>query len=134
MRKSTFLQGGHNNQSNIYSETQNRVRKMIKRFLVIFLALLATHCHGEAISDELVEESGRYIIEGRVYPPEYSGDSNWQANTRVSINDEYQGFLKEDGTFIINGVPSGSYVVEVINSDYFYEPVSGHPERFLNTT
>lgn len=55
-----------------------------------------------------------------------SGDANWQANTGVTINDgEYRGFLKEDGTFIINGVPSGSYVVEIVNADYFYEPVSG---------
>lgn len=42
----------------------------------------------------------------------------------MTINDgEYRGFLKEDGTFIINGVPSGSYVVEIVNADYFYEPV-----------
>lgn len=54
----------------------------------------------------------------------FLGDANWQANTGVTINDgEYRGFLKEDGTFIINGVPSGSYVVEIVNADYFYEPV-----------
>lgn len=98
----------------------------LDKFLVLFLALLAVQCHSEAISDELVEESGRYIIEGKVYPPEFSGDSNWQANTRITINDgEFKGFLKEDGTFIINGVPSGSYVVEIVNADYFYEPVRG---------
>lgn len=48
----------------------------------------------------------------------------------MTINDgEYRGFLKEDGTFIINGVPSGSYVVEIVNADYFYEPVIIHPNR-----
>jgi len=30
---------------------------------------------------------------------------------------------REDGTFTINNVPSGSYVVEVANPDYAYEPV-----------
>lgn len=30
---------------------------------------------------------------------------------------------REDGTFTINSVPSGSYVVEVANPDYAYEPV-----------
>lgn len=99
------------------------------KFLVLFLGVLAVRCQADAISDEVVEESGRYIIEGKVYPPELSGDSNFQANTRVSINDgEYKGFLKEDGTFIVNGVPSGSYVVEIVNPDYFYEPVRGFPE------
>lgn len=89
------------------------------------MVLLAAHCNSEAITDEIVEGSGRYIIEGKVYPPEFSGEANWQANTRVSINnDEFKGFLKEDGTFIINGVPSGSFVVEILNSEYFYEPVS----------
>jgi hypothetical protein len=30
---------------------------------------------------------------------------------------------REDGTFTINNVPSGSYVIEVANPDYVYEPV-----------
>lgn len=30
---------------------------------------------------------------------------------------------REDGAFTINNVPSGSYVVEVANPDYAYEPV-----------
>lgn len=61
---------------------------------------------------------------------DFLGDANWQANTGVTINDgEYRGFLKEDGTFIINGVPSGSYVVEIVNADYFYEPVIIDPNR-----
>lgn len=32
-------------------------------------------------------------------------------------------FFREDGTFTINNVPSGSYVVEVANPNYAYEPV-----------
>lgn len=97
--------------------------------LILLLGVLAVGCQADAISDEVVEESGLYIIEGKVYPPELSGDSNWQSSTRISINDgEYKGFLKEDGTFIVNGVPSGSYVLEIVNPDYFYEPVREFPE------
>merc|ERR1711934_316757 len=28
-----------------------------------------------------------------------------------------------DGTFGVSGLPTGSYVVEVVNADYYYEPV-----------
>lgn len=72
------------------------------------------------------EESGRYTIEGKVYSPElYPADVNWQRDTSITINDgEFNGFLKEDGSFIISSVPSGSYVVDIVNPDYFYESVS----------
>lgn len=78
------------------------------------------------IIDEIDESTaGRYVIEGKVYPPElYSYEQNWQKDTAVTINDgEYNGFLKEDGSFVISNVPSGSYVVEIINPDYYYESV-----------
>lgn len=32
-------------------------------------------------------------------------------------------FFREDGTFVISNIPSGSYIVEVVNPNYFYEPV-----------
>lgn len=49
---------------------------------------------------------------------------NWQRDTTIVINGgEYQGFLKEDGSFLISSIPSGSYVVEIVNPDYVYEPV-----------
>uniref|UniRef100_A0A182J0X8 ER membrane protein complex subunit 7 beta-sandwich domain-containing protein n=1 Tax=Anopheles atroparvus TaxID=41427 RepID=A0A182J0X8_ANOAO len=81
------------------------------------------------LADNGVEEfddAVRYAIEGKVYPPELYGDADltWQLDTQISINGgEYKGFLREDGTFVISSVPSGSYVVEIINPDYFYEPV-----------
>ncbi|KAL5286905.1 EMC7 family protein [Megaselia abdita] len=68
---------------------------------------------------------GLYTIEGRVYPPEYMGTSdNWQLGTVVTINGgEFKGFLREDGSFVISSVPSGSYVVEINSHDFFYEPI-----------
>lgn len=101
---------------------------MPKRFLL--LPLLVAVClwsfvRAESAIDEF-DESGRYAIEGKVYPPELFGGSDltWQIDTQISINGgEYKGFLKDDGSFLISSVPSGSYVVEIINSDYYYESV-----------
>lgn len=81
------------------------------------------------VVEEYDGNSGLYTIEGKVYAPEIfsSVDTEWQRDTSITINDgEYCGFLKEEGTFVISGVPSGSYVVEISNPDYYYESVSGH--------
>lgn len=70
------------------------------------------------------EENAKYAIEGKVFSPEPFGLSNWQQDFSISVNGgEYKGFLRDDGTFIISSVPSGSYVVEILNPNYIYEPV-----------
>lgn len=95
------------------------------RFTQILSLLLSLH---SVLSiDSSVEDdsqtSGHYGIEGKVfllsdYPP------NWQANTRIHVNGgEYIGFLKKDGSFEVHNLPSGSYIVEVINPEYTFEPV-----------
>ncbi|XP_055618863.1 ER membrane protein complex subunit 7 homolog [Toxorhynchites rutilus septentrionalis] len=99
-------------------------RKLSLFPLLVALSLLGATCADTAVDE--FDESGRYTIEGKVYPPELFGGSDltWQIDTQISINGgEYKGFLKEDGTFIISAVPSGSYVVEIINPDYYYESV-----------
>ncbi|KAH8261531.1 hypothetical protein KR044_010633 [Drosophila immigrans] len=87
--------------------------------------------------EELVDEvSGHYTIEGKVYSPELPPGAGqglavqlpqgnkWQMDLSISINNgEYKGFVREDGQFIISGVPSGSYVLDVHHPDIFYEPV-----------
>lgn len=66
-----------------------------------------------------------YTIEGKVYPPDLGSSENWQLGTVVTVNGgEFKGFLREDGSFVISSVPSGSYIVEINDNDYFYEPVS----------
>lgn len=79
-------------------------------------------------TDEVASTAGRFAIEGKVYSPELLNfNSNWQKDTAVSINDgEFVGFLKQDGSFVISNVPSGSYVVDIVNPEYWYESVSGH--------
>lgn len=91
---------------------------------VILLLIL---CIGSSIADTLLEEyedTTGYTIEGKVFPPEMSFNNQWPRNSVVVVNGgEFKGFLKEDGTFIISNVPSGSYVLEVLNPDFIYEPV-----------
>ena len=33
----------------------------------------------------------------------------------------YRGFLKEDGTFSVSSIPSGTYIVEVVSPNYQFE-------------
>ncbi|KAH8401682.1 hypothetical protein KR009_007368 [Drosophila setifemur] len=115
---------------------------MCLKFMV-FAALIALGTSEVVIGqDELVDEvSGLYTIEGRVTPPDsilppgqgLGGGrgspvgkelSKWQTEVIVTINNgEFKGFVREDGQFIISGVPSGSYVLDVHHPDVFYEPV-----------
>ncbi|XP_063699846.1 ER membrane protein complex subunit 7 homolog [Culicoides brevitarsis] len=93
---------------------------------LVFFALLSGAV--SVLADTLLEEyedSTGYTIEGKVFPPDVTSMSNqWPKNSVVTINGgEFKGFLKEDGSFIISSVPSGSYVLEVLNPDYIYEPV-----------
>jgi hypothetical protein len=54
--------------------------------------------------------------------PEKKPPSDWYVGTQVVVNGgEHIGFLREDGTFLVQGVPSGSHVVEVLHSSYHYE-------------
>lgn len=45
-------------------------------------------------------------------------------NTRILVDDgQYVAFLRGDGTFTIPGLPSNTYVVEVLSTRNVYEPV-----------
>uniref|UniRef100_A0A7E4W3L1 EMC7_beta-sandw domain-containing protein n=1 Tax=Panagrellus redivivus TaxID=6233 RepID=A0A7E4W3L1_PANRE len=71
------------------------------------------------------EAAGVFTIEGRVeLRKEMIEPPNWKANSKVLVNyGEYVAFVKEDGSFVVEGIPSGSYIVEVSNVDYIFEPV-----------
>lgn len=91
--------------------------------LALVACMVAMVC-GEGEEDGSVGVE-RYKIEGRVVRPDSSlvGPAEWFANTKVFTNSGHYGFLREDGTFIINNLPSGSYVVQVMNPTFMYEPV-----------
>lgn len=91
-------------------------------FFYIF-TIIQVNCLDGNLEEE--NGSGRYTIEGKVYPmdPPFV-QPNWQANTKIHVNGgEYLGFVKEDGSFVVHNVPSGSYIVEVLNTEYTYEAV-----------
>ncbi|KAI6203816.1 hypothetical protein M3Y94_00600400 [Aphelenchoides besseyi] len=66
-----------------------------------------------------------FSVEGHAsLGPEMSSPVNWQANSRVLLDyGKHVGFIKEDGSFVVEGVPSGSYVLEITNVDYIFEPI-----------
>lgn len=104
---------------------------MYPRRSLIYMLIISVWCtvqtNGENNSNSIEEdnEAARYTIEGKIFPmdPPFN-QPNWQLNTKIHINGgEYLGFVKESGSFVIHNIPSGSYVLEVINAEYTYEPV-----------
>ncbi|CAD7014678.1 ER membrane protein complex subunit 7 homolog [Ceratitis capitata] len=97
----------------------------VQSLIWFFLILMINHNKAELVigQEESAEDIlGLFTIEGKVFSPE--SQMKVQSETSLSINSgEYKGFLRDDGTFIISNVPSGSYVLEVHNPDYYYEPI-----------
>ncbi|CAH1174158.1 unnamed protein product [Phaedon cochleariae] len=92
-------------------------------FSTIFIYNTATI--NAEISAEDENDSTRYVLEGRAFPlSDYpQNQPNWQASTRVHVNGgEYVGFVRKDGSFTVYNVPAGSYVVEILNPEYAFEP------------
>lgn len=87
-------------------------------FLVFLIVLWVVNC----VSED-VEESNLYHIQGKVVVQK-APDSSWIAQSRVVLDGgKYSGYLKKDGSFVINRVPSGTYVVEVYTPNYSFHPV-----------
>ena len=87
-------------------------------FLILLVLPWALYC----VSEE-VELPKLYAVTGKVVVKK-APDSSWIAQSRVVIDGgKYSGYLREDGSFVINGVPSGTYVVEVYTPNYEFEPV-----------
>ncbi|KAK5852728.1 hypothetical protein PBY51_006573 [Eleginops maclovinus] len=65
----------------------------------------------------------RFKIEGRAVVPGVK-TQDWVSTARIFVEgEEFVGFVRTDGSFAVNDVPSGSYVVEVITPNYRFEPV-----------
>jgi len=66
---------------------------------------------------------GNYVINGKITPPDMKS-MTWLSDTTVIVDGgKRRVFLKEDNSFVIQGLSSGSYLVEVVNPDHMYEPV-----------
>ena len=72
--------------------------------------------------DEVDSSAMLYKIEGKVQVMDVPL-SDWAPHTKVIVDGgRFVGFLKQDGSFVVNNVPSGSYLVEVSSPGHVFEP------------
>ena len=72
--------------------------------------------------DEVNSATLLYKIEGRVQVTD-APISEWSPHAKVVVDGgRFVGFIKQDGSFVINNVPSGSYLVEISSPSYIFEP------------
>ncbi|RZC39709.1 DUF2012 domain containing protein [Asbolus verrucosus] len=93
-------------------------------FLILFLIDIYVAFSQTSLEEE--NETERYAIEGKIFllSDYQTRQANWPASTRIHVNGgQLVGFVKKDGSFIVHNVPSGSYIVEVLNPEYTFEPV-----------
>lgn len=56
----------------------------------------------------------------KVILPSSPHSGKWAIESRVLLNHgQYIGFVRQDGSFVIDSVPSGSYIVQVLNAISF---------------
>ncbi|UYV81059.1 RNF14 [Cordylochernes scorpioides] len=93
--------------------------QVFNKFAILLICCLAIGINCQ----ETLHSSDKFAIEGKVHPPEVV-TTEWLTTTRILINaGEHVGFLRQDGSFSISNVAPGSYVVEVANPNYLYEPI-----------
>lgn len=87
--------------------------------VIIFTLILFINVSAE---DEVNSAKLLYKIEGKVQVTDTSV-SDWAPHTKVIVDGgRFIGFIKQDGSFVISNVPSGSYLVEVSSPSYIFEP------------
>ncbi|CAG0894885.1 unnamed protein product [Cyprideis torosa] len=96
-------------------------------FIVFYGSLFLTVV-GDEISPPVPnrEKVGPFRIEGKVLPPTDSPGPRLlysMQTTQILINGgEHVGFPRADGSFVIDGLPRGSYLLEVNTPNHVYEP------------
>ncbi|XP_028677656.1 ER membrane protein complex subunit 7 [Erpetoichthys calabaricus] len=69
------------------------------------------------------QNGDRFKIEGRAVVPGIRAQ-DWISSARVLVEGEdHVGFFRTDGSFTVNDVPFGSYVLEIVSPAYKFEPV-----------
>lgn len=97
---------------------------VIIAFAIFLLYTNSVECVESSVEDE--NTTDHYTIEGKVFPLSdyHANQVNWQANTKIHVNGgEILGFVRKDGSFVVHNVPYGSYILEVLNPEYTFEPV-----------
>jgi len=79
--------------------------------------------------DLSLQDNGWYSIEGKIVQPDkrtlaqlHLNMDNWASQFQILVNGgEHVASIHEDGTFIVQGVNSGSHVLDVIHPSIHYE-------------
>ncbi|KAL3879343.1 hypothetical protein ACJMK2_031642 [Sinanodonta woodiana] len=91
------------------------------QLLVYFLAIYIVHAVSEIIENDS-DIGSDFKITGKIEILA-SKDKEWLTNTQILVDGgEYIAYPRSDGSFVINGLPSGSFVVEIVNPAYIFEP------------
>ncbi|XP_072016980.1 endoplasmic reticulum membrane protein complex subunit 7-like [Amphiura filiformis] len=95
--------------------------------IVCALAIISCSFLHTLVAEEVGEETKHnetFSIEGKVMVAIPGVKiSEWLPLTRILVDGgNYVGFFKSDGTFKVSGIPSGSYVVDIANPTYVFEP------------
>ena len=134
----------------IFIDLEMNSNKILILFTILTIKLYLIECN-DSNEQNLVENNNRfYAIEGKVIPlVDMSHSMNhFLTNTKIIVNyGQYYGFLKyfiktithllnyfsiifqfvsqnrSDGSFTVTHLIPGSYLIEISNPDYFYEPI-----------
>ncbi|BFZ15134.1 hypothetical protein BsWGS_18173 [Bradybaena similaris] len=91
-------------------------------FICLFLFNWNSFVSGTGSEADDFNDKAEFKMEGKVYFA--SKDKEWTMNTRVLVDGgNYLGFVRSDGSFVVDGIPSGSYIVEVANPNALFETV-----------
>ncbi|XP_026111268.1 ER membrane protein complex subunit 7-like [Carassius auratus] len=79
--------------------------------------------HEDDEEDEDVMFQTRAQVSGRALVPGVR-TRDWISSARVLLDgDKHVGFIRDDGSFTVSDVPSGSYVLEISSPTYRFQPV-----------
>jgi len=102
---------------------------MFSRIFLFSFFVLFSRSTGQSIGEKDQQIDLSYVkyntIEGKIFfPYELPYSSNWITETRIVVNyGAYFAFIRRDGTFVVNNLPPGSYIVDVTNPNYIFEPI-----------
>lgn len=90
--------------------------------LCSFSLVSLTYAHAQNDA-EAGDNTENYKIEGKVTPPDNPAP-DWLSVTTVTLDGgKRRAFLRDDQSFVFQGLSPGSYLVEVDNPDYVYEDI-----------
>uniref|UniRef100_A0A915PSV8 ER membrane protein complex subunit 7 beta-sandwich domain-containing protein n=1 Tax=Setaria digitata TaxID=48799 RepID=A0A915PSV8_9BILA len=102
------------------------IDKVMLALFLLSLLLCAVQKLAATLETSVEQGATTYKIEGQIIVPEsFSLQNGKLSPSRVLVNYDFKhvAFVRHDGTFVVSGVPPGSYIIEISNIDYAFEPV-----------